>query len=62
MHTYKVWRVLRMEVPHIGNPTETKTNHTIRARTLKEAEYKLGRKFKNAGFHRMLLFVRKASQ
>ncbi len=59
MHTYEVWRIPIAQFPHINVP-EYKTNHIIKARTLKEAEYKLGRKFKNAGFHRMLLFVRNA--
>ena len=61
-NTYEVWRIQNIEVhgspvAHVSEPY--KTNHTIKARTQKEAEYKLQRKFKNAGFHLMCLFVRR---
>ena len=67
MHTYEVWRIQNIDCAPISqivfpsnNPI--KTNHTIEARTQKEAEYKLQRKFKSAGFHLMGLFVRKAKE
>ena len=64
-HTYEVWRIQNVDTAGGRNPIihvceEFKTNHIIKARTQKEAEYKLERKFKNAGFHLMCLFVRKA--
>lgn len=63
MNTYEVWRIQNVECApnsEIFSSTNEmiKTNHTIKARTQKEAEYKLRRKFKNAGFHLMGLIVR----
>ena len=63
---YEVWRIQNVDNRGGRNPVihickEFKTAHVIEARTQKEAEYKLHRKFKNAGFHLMGLFVRKAN-
>jgi len=65
MNTYEVWRL--QNVPFIEGTTPghsflVRTNHTIKARTQKEAEYKLQQKFKNAGFHHMGLIIRKVEE
>lgn len=62
-YIYEIWRI--QNVPYSrgitpGHSFEVRTKQTITARTDKEAEYKLRRRYKNAGFHMMGLIARKA--
>lgn len=64
-HVYEIWRI--QHVPFIegvtpGHSFMARTNGTITARSDKEADYKLRRKFKNAGFHSMSLVARRVEE
>jgi len=64
-YIYEIWRTqncpyLRGITP--GHIFSVRTNQTITARTQKEAEYKLIRRYKNAGFHMMGLTVCRAGE
>jgi len=52
MQTYKIYR---RQVNDKGVSPLVATAHTLKARTDKEAQSKMKRKFQNAGFHSMQL-------
>lgn len=61
-YLYEIWRI--QNVPYIegvtpGHSFMARTRGTITARSDKEADHKLRRKFKNAGFHMMGLVARR---
>lgn len=52
--TYDIWR---RQTADYGSTRWIQTRHSVEARTDKEAQYKVRRKFNGAGFHSMMLIA-----
>lgn len=59
MKNYRVWRTHQPDSPlqHVTYSGWLPTKHFIQARSQRKAEYKLRRRFANAGFHHMSLMA-----